>query len=71
MTEVWGLLKGPRSSGTFDAQICILPYSRVSFSFIPSKTDKNRTIHCTSINLRFLLLHTGHWKIRNSSISLS
>ena len=54
---VQGLLKGPGSFWVFNAQICILPISRDSFSLIfdiisTPKVDKNRTLHCTSINLR-------------------
>ena len=54
---VQGPLKGPGSFWVFNAQICILPHSRDSFSLIfdtyfNTKSDKNRTLHCTSINLR-------------------
>ena len=54
---VQGLLKGPGSFWVFNAQICILPHSRDSFSLILTsistpKVDKNRTLDCTSISLR-------------------
>ena len=48
VARVQGLLKGPGSFWVFNAQICILPYSRDSFSLILTsistpKGDKNRT----------------------------
>ena len=51
---VQGPLKGPGSFWVFNAQICILPHSRDSFltSISTPKVDKNRTLHCTSINLK-------------------
>ena len=60
---VQGLLKGPGNSGVFDAQIYEFSYIlETLFSFLtPSltpKTDKNRTLHGTSINLRYLYIIT-------------
>ena len=56
-----GLLKDPESFWVFNAQICIFPHSRDSFSLSfwtassTLKTDTNSTLHCTSINLRIFL----------------
>ena len=56
-------LNGPGNFWIFIAQICILPHSRILFlSFLTStsiiKADKNRTLDCTLINLRyFYILH--------------
>ena len=55
-----GSLKGPGSFWVFNAQICILSHSKDSFltsSFMP-KADKNSTLHCTSINLRYVYVIT-------------
>ena len=56
---MWWALKGPGSFGVSDAQIYAFSYilETLFLSFLtPSltpKTDENRTLHCTSINLRY------------------
>ena len=53
---VQSLLIGPGNFWVFNAQMCILPHSRDSFiltSTSITKADKNRTLDCTSINLRY------------------
>ena len=63
---VWDLLKGLGSSGVFDAQIYAFSLTLVTLflSYLtPStiaKTDKNRTLHCTPINLIYFYAIITH-----------
>ena len=65
---VQALLKGPGSFWVFNAQICILPHSRDSFSLILTlistpKVNKNTTLCCTSVNLRHSYIYYTYYLI--------
>ena len=64
-------VQGPGRFWAFNAEIYILPHSRDSFSlFLTStstpKDDKNGTLDCTSINLRYSIYISENFSSLNS-----